>query len=292
MFAVAASAGEPVPSWLNSGLNNRDLTLSPDGDMLLTTVMSPTGQFSVIVLSRRIEGRWQELEIAPFSGKHADIEPMFSPDGHRVFFASRRPRRERGGDDWDIWFVTRTGDTWSKPENPGPPVNSPGNEFYPSIAAGGNLYFTAERDDGAGAEDIFRAIAEDGRYTRVENAGPGVNSSAFEFNAYVSADERFIIFGSQGRPGETGGGDLYVSFADEQGRFSEARLLSGGVNSSQLDYCPFVHGGRLYFTSRRMGKLTADNYATLKRALESPGNGLGDIYSIALDDIPEFSGTR
>ena len=276
-------ADEPDLYWVSSGLNNRDLTISPEGDLLFTTIMAPGNQFSVIAMSRKIRGKWQELEIAPFSGVFPDIEPMFDPTGRKLFFSSRRPTEGRSGNDWDIWMTSKTAEGWSKPRNLGEPINSAGNEFYPSVAESGNLYFTTERAGGAGAEDIWQAVYLDGKPS-VAPLGKGVNTEHYEFNAFVPPDERYIIFSSQGRQGEIGRGDLYISRKDESGEFTKAQLLPGTINSADLDYCPFVHRGRLYFSSRRVRDPgIIRDYRQLSQWLESPGNGMGDIYSVSID---------
>ena len=290
-FLLAASASAEqltvTPHWINSGLNNRDLTISPDGKTLLSTTMSPASQFAAIVVSKKTWRGWSRPVIASFSGTWSDIEPMFSPDGQRLWFASKRPKPDREGEDWDLWYVTLDGDTWSEPVNPGAPINSPANEFYPSIAANGNVYFTAERDFGEGSEDILRAIAEGDRYVRVESVGTGVNSPGFEFNAFVAADESFLVFSAQGgRDDAIGGGDLYISRRDDNRGFGKAQILPEPVNSTLLDYCPFVFDGLLYFSSRRfVDRSPFASVSELNRALSEQGNGLGDIYSVPLGSL-------
>ena len=275
----------PEPHWVNSGLNNRDITFSPDGDVLLTTIMSPKNLFAAIAVSHKIDGEWAPLEIAPFSGEHQDIEAMFAPDGMRLFFSSKRPKPDRDGDDWDIWEVAYNAGAWSEPVNLGAPVNTTGDEYYPSIANNSNLYFTATREGGMGGEDIYRAIFRDGRFIRVENLGDGVNKETYEFNAFVAPGESYLIFGSQRRQGELGGGDLYLSVRKE-GVFQSATMMQGGVNSKRLDYCPSVFNGRLYFTSERTIPLgVATDIEALSAAFRAPGNGLGDIYSVPFEPI-------
>lgn len=283
---LKASDDDPRPLWINSGLNNRDLTLAPDGNLMLSTVMAPANQFATIVMWRKRGGKWQDAEIAPFSGRYPDIEPMFSPDGSKLFFASKRPNPARDGSDWDIWFVHHENGNFSEPVNPGEPINTPANEFYPSVAANGNLYFTSQREDGAGSEDIFLAQWADGAYSSVKPLGTGVNTAGFEFNAFVSPDESYLIFSAQGRADDMGGGDLYISFRDDSGRFAPARHLPASVNSAMLDYCPVVVGDRFYFTSRRFAAPKGfSRYQDVAEAFQSFGNGLGDIYWVPLSSI-------
>jgi Tol biopolymer transport system component len=270
--------------WFNSGMNNRDITFSPDGKVMLTTILAPKNVSAAIAISHLQNGDWSPLEIAPFSGVHMDIEAAFSPDGKMVYFASKRPKPDREGSDWDLWQVPYDDGKWGKPVNLGAPVNSPGNEFYPSVAANGNLYFTATREDGAGGEDIYRALPDEGGYPTVENIGAPVNSPGFEFNAFIAPDESYLLFGSQGREGETGGGDIFISYR-KAGTFTEPRLLPASVNTHRLDYCPTVFRDRLYFTSERLGDIDLATMEKLLRFHDSPANGLGDVYWISMDEI-------
>lgn len=289
-LASLASAVEPEIHWMSTGVNNRDLTISPEGDLMLTTIMWPGNHFSVIVMIEKRGDTWQSPEVAPFSGTWPDIEPMFSPDGEELFFASKRPAPDKAEPDWDIWVTQRAEEGWGAPVRLPAPVNTGANEFYPSVAGNGNLYFTAEREGGLGTEDIWRAISEDGRYTRIENVGETVNTSAYEFNAWIAPEEDYIIFSSQGRADEIGGGDLYISHRNDAGQFEPAVALPEGINSPALDYCPFVRGDRFYFTSRKAqqpGPLRS--YDQVLSSLDAPGNGMGDIYSIALKAIMKGS---
>ena len=38
-----------------------------------------------------------------------------------------------------------------------PPVNSPGSEWYPTVAADGTIYFGSDREGGKGGTDIYRS---------------------------------------------------------------------------------------------------------------------------------------
>jgi len=288
---VIAAATGPQLHVINSGMNNRDITISPDGKTLYTSVTSPKNDHAVILQSHLENGVWRKPELAPFSGQYPDIEPMYSPDGSKLFFASKRPKPDREGDDWDIWYMVKTGQHWSTPKNAGPEVNSTGNEFYPSIAANGNLYFTATREDGVDSEDIYvaRQLKEgpdSATYSKAEVVKGQVNTKTYEFNAFVAADESYLIYGSQRREGEIGGGDIYISFRDSEGKFGEGALLPVTVNTNKLDYCPYVWRDTFFFTSERRVVLDNIESATmLKQKFNAPGNGLGDIYSIKLDQI-------
>src|SRR5207249_2416750 len=84
-----------------------------------------------------------------------DLPPFITPDGSRLYFASNRPAQDYIGaeprDNTDIWVVERIGDTtWSEPKSPGGAVNTPSNEWFPTLASDGTIYFGSERSGGKG----------------------------------------------------------------------------------------------------------------------------------------------
>ena len=186
---------------------------------------------------------------------------------------------------FDLWKVKRnTNGSWEKPENLGSNVNSDKNEFYPSVTKNGNLYFTANISAGKGNEDIVVCRWTDTGYSKPEILPDAINSKKGEFNAFIDPGEQFIIFSSFGRADDMGGGDLYISHKDATGNWIPAIHLPAPVNSTGLDYCPFVSWNKqlFIFTSNRTGKSFEDklvkNYSTLKKLLTAPGNGNDDIY--------------
>ena len=65
----------------------------------------------------------------------------------------------------DLRFLPEQPDLdWSNPTNMGNIINSERNEFYPSIAENGNLYFTANNNDSKGKDDIYISIFKEGKY--------------------------------------------------------------------------------------------------------------------------------
>jgi hypothetical protein len=84
-----------------------------------------------------------------------DYQPSISTDGLSLFFASTRPG---GFGPDDIWVTTRGSvyDPWGTPVNLGPQINTPAEDFSPSISADGStLYFTSSGHGGYGWYDIW-----------------------------------------------------------------------------------------------------------------------------------------
>lgn len=273
---------------VSTHLNQRDTAWTPEGDQLFYSIWARNR--GVIITVRRMEGGWTAPEIAPFSGRYSDLEPFVAPDGNKLYFISKRPLEPGGGEkDWDIWFVRRQPDGWSAPENLGRPINTDGDEFYPSLTRDGTLYFTgAHRDDSLGGEDLYLARPVDGGFSEPENLGPSVNSPGPEYNAMVSPTEDYIMFGSA-REGDLGGGDLYISFRRDDGSWSQATNMGAPINSRALDFCPALSadGRFLFFTSSRVApEATApSDYQELVASVSGPLNGSMNLYWISADAI-------
>ncbi len=293
-LAMRTSYAQPalfLEGLVSTHLNERDLAISPDGQEMYYTIQANQNAFSTIIrLTKRTDNTWSPPQVAPFSGRFSDLEPAFSPDGKKLFFASNRPLTGDKTKDYDIWVMEKNNGNWSTPKNLGPLVNTEGNEFYPSVAASGNLYFTAEYAKGVGKEDIFVSPCINGMYTESIALDTAVNSSLWEFNAFVSADETYIIFTSYGRKDDRGGGDLYMSVKSADGKWLPAKNLTI-INSTKLDYCPFVKGDDLFFTS---GRDTAPsfykspvNYEALVKTYNSARNGSENIYRINFASVAE-----
>ncbi|HEV7780688.1 MAG TPA: hypothetical protein VGO58_05455 [Chitinophagaceae bacterium] len=277
---------------ISTGFNERDFALSPDGMEVYYTIQSGQGVFQTILCMKKDRsGSWSKPEVASFAGRYSDLEPSFSPDGTKLFFSSNRPLTGTAIKDFDIWVVEKKNNDWSEPRNIGAPVNTPANEFYPSVTKSGNLYFTAAYKHAVSKEDIWMARWENEKYSEAVLLDTAINSKMYEFNAYVSPGEELIIFTAYGRKDDKGGGDLYMSMKDASGKWMPAKNLSF-LNSDKLDYCPFVSFDKksLFFTSERHSLKSsylqaAVKAAELTRSLNGPQNGLGDIYWVDFNHV-------
>ena len=284
---------EPIlfaPYVLSTNFNERDFAISPDGKEIYYSLI--TSERAARIMVRKYEnGKWQLPKIASFSGNSYDIEPAFSPDGKKMFFASNRSLSGTGTKDFDIWFVERNADgSWSMPQNVGEPVNTNADEYYPSLTVDGTLYYTAKYAGGIGGEDIWMSQWVNGSFTNPRPLPVAVNSPKDEFNAFIDPNGKYILFSSYGRTDDTGRGDLYMSTKDASGEWTKAKHLTL-LNSESLDYCPYVSpdGKYLFFTSERVNSTKIANNPfkvndLLKRFM-TPQNGRGDIYWVEMSTL-------
>jgi len=266
------------------------VALTPDQKTAYFCRASADFGYWTILESRWSGGKWSAPMMAPFSGRWSDADPRVTPDGSRLLFISNRPT---SGDSaratCDLWVVERAGAGWSAPRPLAPEVCTDVTEWSPSVAANGNLYFGATREGGKGRDDLWMSRWVDGRYTAPVNLGDSINTRFGELEPWVAPDESYLIFSAGGRADGMGALDLYVSVRRD-GVWSSARPLGHGINSAAWDFNPSVSpdGRSFYFTSSRASfdpPASPMSYEQLTRRLQSPGNGLGDIYWIPIEAL-------
>jgi len=279
-----------APGIIATNLYERDMAISPDGTEMIYTLGDYRQLRRCLVFIKKSGNSWGNKEILNFSGLYDDIEPCFSADGNKLYFVSNRPvDRDSSRTDYNIWVVERTNNGWTDPAALPANINTKGDEFYPSVSSNRNIYFTSVRDNGIGSEDIFISRYINGNYADPEPLDSSVNSGTYEFNAYVTPDERLIVFTSYGRQDDMGGGDLYYSIKDHTGTWMPAVNMGVIVNSDKLDFCPFIDmpRGNFYFTSDRTvsGKTRLQSVHDLEEFANQLSNGCGNIYRISTDAV-------
>ncbi|HEY2796879.1 MAG TPA: hypothetical protein VGK26_03235 [Thermoanaerobaculia bacterium] len=300
--AVAQTASDgaasPQPQLLAPGvISTGDIefgpALEPDGQTLYFSKGSPGMKRAMwILVSHLRNGAWTTPEIAPFSGRYSDIDPMISPDGKKLFFASTRPLEGTGADpkDFDLWVVERTGRGWGEPRNLGAPVNSKGAESTTSVTADGTLYFaSAGRTPGRAGRRLYRARLVGGQYQEPEPLPAPIDGGEEDSNQFVSPDGTTMLFSSK-RPGAAEQA-LYLS-RSVNGAWSEPVNVDARLNADYSPYTPLVSpdGKTLYFSSQRGAfdhpPFAPMSYPKFLDAIRGPGNGLADIYTLPIGAIP------
>ncbi len=111
-----------------------------------------------IFVSELVDGTWSTpINLGPTINTNQDEQsPFLDWDGKTLYFSSKG-HAGYGGD--DIFRTTRTGSDWtewSTPENMGPIINSVLNDrYFTSTSDGATAYYSSNRRDGVGQEDIY-----------------------------------------------------------------------------------------------------------------------------------------
>lgn len=258
---------------------------SPSGDTLYFLKMLADGNFCIICVSYFRQGKWTSPVVASFSGQYTDADPFVTRDGNTIYFVSNRPHHkgEPSRDDWDIWKTRRNATGWGEPELLDSPINSSGSEFFPTLADNGNLYFGSAREDGKGRADIYVARFVNGHYETPENLGDLINTPENEYEPYIAPDESFMIF--MGTPNSILNADFYISF-HKYGHWTQAKKIPPPINSTATEWGgKMTRDGKYFFFGSSRNKIydqlpQPENIQQYEKRLNSPGNGIGDIYQV------------
>lgn len=174
---------EAVESEVNSEYDEGASCLSPDGKTLYFTRCSSDPDYprnAEIWKSARTDASWAKPVKCEISRDTLSsyAHPAVSPDGEWLYFVSDMPGGVGG---YDIWRVRITDNGFGGCENLGRPINTPGDEMFPTFRPNGDLYFSSDGHPGMGGLDIFKAVNDSTRGWIVENQQYPLNSSADDF---------------------------------------------------------------------------------------------------------------
>ena len=175
---------EPIDSEVNSEYEDGACAFTPDGKTMYFTrcqMDSDYPRYAEIYKSTRSDASWsspQKCEITNDTLSSV-AHPAVSPDGEWLYFVSDMPGGFGGTDIWRV-RVSDAGFEWV--ENVGEPINTPGNEMFPTFRPNGELYFSSNGHPGMGGLDLFKAIWDDKKETwSIENLQSPMNSQADDF---------------------------------------------------------------------------------------------------------------
>jgi len=152
--------GKPqvIASELNSVYDEGACCFSPDGKTMYLTqcVTDPNyPRYARIMVSTRTDATWskpRELVIA-HDTLTSFAHPAVSPDGQWLYFVSDMPGGLGGLDIWRCRLLSSTEVGYA--ENVGEPINTPGDEMFPTFRPNGDFYFSSNGHPGFGGLDIF-----------------------------------------------------------------------------------------------------------------------------------------
>ena len=263
-------------------------SITPDGQSIFFDITVPSHYLYVMCVSHLANGGWGAPEVLPFSGAYRDSDPVLTPDGKTLLFASDRPTHGKESRNFYIWASRKTAKGWGDPELLEGSVNSAGSQVFASMANNGNLYFTSERK---GQFDIYVSRLANGKYQEAEDLGPNINGAGISsLEALISSDESYLVIGSFGRQPGFGNSDVFISYR-QNGNWTVPKNLGPAINTRAREYSPRVtpDGKWLIFTSERgMSSETREKPFTYEEFVtKSRGtlNGLGNIYRIPMDYV-------
>jgi outer membrane protein OmpA-like peptidoglycan-associated protein/tetratricopeptide (TPR) repeat protein len=188
------SKPQAIDSELNSIFDEGACCFSPDSKtMYLTQCATDPSypRYATIVVSSRSDAAWskpKELVVSKDT-LSSFAHPAVSPDGEWLYFVSDMPGGVGG---LDIWRCRLYGNNETVGiENLGEPINTPGDEMFPTFRPNGDLYFSSNGHPGLGGLDIFivHGMSNETRNEKLEmknedyHAGPNIEHPGFPLNS-------------------------------------------------------------------------------------------------------------
>ena len=211
------SKPEAIASGLNTAYDEGACCFAPDGrEMYLTQCVTDASapRFAQIVTSSRSDAAWGKpnpLELTKDT-LSTYAHPAVSPDGEWLYFVSDMPGGVGG---YDIWRVRITAAGLGGVENLGEPINTPGDEMFPTFRPNGDLYFSSNGHVGMGGLDIYIAkVDKKTKQYKVTHPGYPLNTEADDFGMTFEGPHNRGFFSSNRKDGR--GYDHIYSFENPE----------------------------------------------------------------------------
>ena len=211
---------EAIDSELNSDDDEGACSFSPDGKTMYLTQCKTDGQYpryANIATSQRSDASWSKATALVLTRDtlSAYAHPAVSPDGEWLYFTSNMPGGMGG---YDIWRVRLTTSGLGGVENLGAPINTVGDEMFPTFRPNGDLYFSSNGHEGMGGLDIYIAkpiethdnISKNAQLYFLEHPGYPLNSQGDDFGMTFKGMKNKGFFSSNRGDGK--GWDHIYSF--------------------------------------------------------------------------------
>jgi len=228
----AQNIGEP----LNTKYSNYVQSVTPDGNtLLLGNVYNKDGSTKpgISISNIGVEG-WEFPEkqnIEDFYNLSKYANYYLTNDNKYLIMAIER--KDSYGD-LDLYISKRKGqNTWSKPKNMGPIINTVTNDYSPFLAADGiTLFYSTSGHAGYGKEDIYITKRLDDtwkNWSEPENLGSVINTPESDSKYNIPASGEYAYFSSTYN--SLGGTDIFKVLQPDQIKPQAVVVIHGKVLS-------------------------------------------------------------
>ncbi len=213
--------------------------------------------------------------------EYSELNPVIAPDGKILYFGRKNhPQNKFGAEgteqiagSQDIWFSEFTGAAWSTARRMSDVLNRDQYNTIYSISPDGNTLllkgayvngqyetrgFSISKKTASGWSVPQKMVIP-----KFERMNVGKNDFGF-----LSNDGKVLLMSfSQNKSAKKDEGDLYVSFQDDEGEWTQPMSLGPDVNTFSNETTPFLaaDGKTLYFSSDREGGLGSYDVYVCKR---------------------------
>ncbi len=213
---------------INNESENFNAVLSGDGNTLAYTTRTSSG--NKIFISKFENGQWTKpVDITRNLGSKELTTSFLSYEGTELYLI----KNDIKNSDIVVSFLQKR--KWSAPVRVAKPINSKANETHVCVTRDGNtVYFTSDRKGGQGGSDIWVSTVLSGRWSDPINLGPNINTPFDETTPFLTPDEKYLFFSSQGH-NTMGGFDIFYT------------NLHGNPNVKNIGYQPNTTGDDIFY---------------------------------------------
>lgn len=212
---------------------------------------------AINLIDNAVNGYQRENMGTDINTSSSEIAPVISPDGKTLYFGSTNPNGNAGAfGTYDVWYTELNADgTWTKAQRMPAPINNDGDNLVISVSPDGNTLLLEGLYNAQGGN-----ISDDGislsHRTKFGWSVPQKVSikNYYNKNEYESfcpsADGKTLIMSLQ-RDDTYGYKDLYVSFRNADGSYTEPKNMGKVLNTFGNEGTPFLapDGKTLFFYS-------------------------------------------
>jgi outer membrane protein OmpA-like peptidoglycan-associated protein len=139
------------------------------------------------------------------------------------------------------------------PINMGENINTTHLEYLPSLTVDENKMIFNRRINGD--EDFYESNKVNGAWQKATPVLGKINTNLNEGAQNISQDGQWLIFTGCNYPEGFGSCDLYISYKDKNGQWSEAENMGRNINTEAWESAPTLSADKrdLYFSSTRPG---------------------------------------
>lgn len=158
------------------------------------TVSTDPVRLDIWVTNKTASGWSEPKNLGKTINQASQYFPTVTKDG-TLYFGSSRKGGKGGVDLYRSKFVDGA---FQEPENLGDAVNSEFDEFEPYISPDEKflIFMARGRPDGLGGYDLFISYNENGKWTKAENLGAPINSTADDYSPKISRDRKYFFWTS------------------------------------------------------------------------------------------------
>ncbi len=190
------------------------------------------------------------------NSNYNEICPVISPDGQTLYFTRwKHPDNIGKLKNQDIWFSTLDENkNWTKAKLFPAPINNEENNAVCGISPNGKtlLLNNVYKQDGSMEKGVsFSYLLRTGEWAFPVQAKIQNFKNRSEYSEYSLAPNGKILVMTTEMKNSFGGKDIYVSFANADGSWSEPKNIGPIVNTGESESTPFIapDGVTMYFSS-------------------------------------------